>query len=448
MRARVGPAAAFLAAALCAGESAPLVAADAAPQNAAEAAPLIVSGTIETPIHPASAGYLKKLLDEANEDGAALVLLTISTPGGLLASTREMSSAILASKAPVATYVAPSGASAASAGFFLLLSGDVAAMAPGTNTGAAHPVGGEGQDLPKKLSEKAEQDARAFVRTLARERGRNVAKAEAAVEDSLSYTETEAKEAGLVEVVAKDTADLLAQLDGRTVRRIGGREEKLSLAGYRLEARPMSPVEKLLGVVSHPNVAYVLFLLGLVGLYFELSTPGAILPGVVGGISLLLALYAFSVLPVNLAGLGLILFAILLFVAEIKVVSHGLLSLGGAIALIAGSLLLFTGKGDAAGYRVDLGIVVPGLVLALGIVGLLTWKTLQLRLSPPRTGLEAMVGEAGRVVDGFGPAQTSGRIHVAGEYWEAAGPPGLTPGEPVRVSRIEGSRLFVERSSG
>ena len=449
MQARVWlAAAASLAAALSQGGGVPLIAAEGAPAAAEKTAPLVVSGRIETPVHPASAGYLKKLLDDANEDGAALVVLTISTPGGLLASTREMSSAILASKAPVATYVAPAGASAASAGFFLLLSGDVAAMAPGTNTGAAHPVGGEGQDLPRKMSEKAEQDARAFVRTLARERGRNVAKAEAAVEDSISYTETEAKESGLVELVARDTGDLLAQLDGRTVRRLGGREEKLSLAGYRLEERPMSSIEKLLGVVSHPNVAYVLFLLGLVGLYFELSTPGAILPGVVGGISLLLALYAFSVLPVNLAGLGLILFAILLFVAEIKVVSHGLLSLGGAIALVAGSLLLFSGKGDAAGYRVDLGIIIPGLVLALGIVGLLTWKTLQLRLSPPRTGLEAMVGEPGRVVDGFGPSRTSGRIHVAGEYWDAAGPAGLSPGEPVRVSRVEGSRLFVERSSG
>src|SRR5262245_28012444 len=205
MRARVGlGVAAFLAAALGAGENAssgaaatPVAAAAAPPSIAATTPPSVVVGRIETPIHPAAADYLKKLLDDANRDGAALVVLTLSTPGGLLASTREMSTAILASKAPVVTYVSPAGASAASAGFFILLSGDVAAMAPGTNTGAAHPVGGEGQDLPKKLNEKAEQDARAFVRTLARERGRNVAKAEAAVEDSLSYTETEAKDLGL-----------------------------------------------------------------------------------------------------------------------------------------------------------------------------------------------------------------------------------------------------------
>jgi len=207
-------------------------------------------------------------------------------------------------------------------------------------------------------------------------------------------------------------------------------------------------MEKVLGVVSHPNVAYVLFLLGLVGLYFELSTPGAILPGVVGGISLLLALYAFSVLPVNLAGLGLILLAILLFVAEIKVVSHGLLSLGGAIALVAGSLLLFSGKGDASGYRVDLGIIVPGLALALGIVGLLTWKTLQLRLAPARTGQEAMIGAEARTVDGFEPPRGAGRVQVQGEYWEAKGPSGLEPGEPVRIVRVEGMTLFVERRNG
>lgn len=410
-------------------------------------APLVVVGRIDTPIQPAAAGYLRKLLTEAERDGAALVVLTLSTPGGLLTSTREMSSSILLSKVPVVTYVSPAGAQAASAGFFLLLSGDVAAMAPGTNTGAAHPVGGEGQDLPKKLNEKAEQDARAFVRTLAEKRGRNVAKSEAAVEKSISYTETEAKAGGLVEVVARDVPDLMAQLEGRKLARLGGGQATLALKGYRLEERPMGRMEKLLGIVSHPNVAYVLFLLGLVGLYFELSTPGAILPGVVGGICLLLAFYAFSVLPVNLAGLGLILFAILLFIAEIKVVSHGLLSLGGAIALVAGSLLLFAGKGDAAGYRVDLGIIVPGLALTLGVVGLLTWKTLQLRRLPARTGVEGMVGTSARVVDGFS-GQRHGRVHVSGEYWEAEGPGDLSSGDTVRITRVKDGVLHVERRSG
>jgi membrane-bound serine protease (ClpP class) len=413
--------------------------------SASGSAPLVVVGNIDTPIHPASANYLDKVLQEAARKDAALVVLKLSTPGGLLTSTREMSSAILRSKVPVATFVAPSGAQAASAGFFLLLSGDVAAMAPGTNAGAAHPVGAEGQDLPKKMNEKAEQDARAFVRSLATERGRNVEKAEAAVTKSLSYTDTEAKEAGLIEIIARDVPDLVGQLDGRKVARVGGGETTLALRGFRIEERGMSEMEKILGVVSHPNVAYVLFLLGLVGLYFELSTPGAILPGVVGGISLLLALYAFSVLPVNIAGLALILFAIVLFVAEIKVVSHGLLALGGAVSLVAGSLLLFSGPGEKAGYRVDLGIIVPALLVTLGVVGLLTWKTLQLARAPVRTGMEAILGESARVVRGFAEPGDGGTVQVYGEYWDAVGPAGLLPGETVRVRRVEGRTLHVER---
>ena len=411
-------------------------------------APLVVVGAIDTPIHPASANYLKSLLEQARTDGAELVVLRLSTPGGLLASTREMTTAILESKVPVATFVAPSGAQAASAGFFLLISGDVAAMAPGTNTGAAHPVGGEGQDLPKTMSEKAEQDARAFIRTLANQRGRNAEKAEAAVQKSVSYTETEAKEAGLIELISRDVPDLVGKLDGRKVSRVGGGERVLALKNFRTAERPMGQMEKILGVVSHPNVAYVLFLLGLVGLYFELSTPGAILPGVVGGISLLLALYAFSVLPVNLAGIALILFAILLFVAEIKVVSHGLLSLGGAIALVAGSLLLFSGHGDRSGYRVDLGIIVPGIVLTLAVVGFLSFKTMQLRMLPARTGKSAMVGAAARVVDGFGEGRGRGRVQLLGEYWDASGPAGLAPGELVTVTRVEDMTLAVERRDG
>src|SRR6266542_2048468 len=320
-----------------------LLAGTAAGATGAARTPLVVAGRIDTPIHPAAANYLNKLVKGAEKDGAELVVLGLSTPGGLLTSTREMASAILLSKVPVVTFVSPSGASAASAGFFLLLAGDVAAMAPGTNSGAAHPVAGEGQELPKTLKEKAEQDARAFIRSLARQRGRNADKAESAVTSSTSFTETEAKEANLIEVVARDVPDLLNQL----------------------ESREMSGVEKVLGVVSHPNVAYILFLLGLVGLYFEMSSPGAVLPGVVGGIALLLALYAFSVLPVNFAGVALILFAVLLFIAEVKAASHGVLAAGGAIALLAGSLLLFSGRGDQ-GYRVDLSIILPAVATTLG----------------------------------------------------------------------------------
>jgi membrane-bound serine protease (ClpP class) len=405
--------------------------------------PLVVVGRIDTPIHPAAANYLKRLIRGAETSGARLVVLTLSTPGGLYSSTRDMAETILASKVPVATFVSPSGAFAASAGFFVLEASDIAAMAPGTNTGAAHPVAGEGQDLPKTLNEKAEQDARAFIRSLARERRRNAEKAEAAVTSSTSYTETEAKEAGLIEVIARDVPDLISQLDGRTVRRVGGQSTTLKLAGARQETREMSEIEKLLGVVSHPNVAVILMLLGVVGLYFELSSPGAILPGIVGGIALLLAFYAFSVLPVNLAGIALILFGLGLFVAEVKVASHGLLAVGGAIALVAGSLLLFSGPRNTSGYRVDLLVILPAIALTLVILITLSWRTIQLRRIPARTGVAGMIGEAGRVVEPFSGGR--GRVHLHGEYWDAEGPPDLAVGDPVRVVRVEGLRLFVER---
>jgi membrane-bound serine protease (ClpP class) len=423
-----------------------LFASAALPAAATDEKPLVVVGRIDTPVHPVAANYVKKLLRRAERDRAALVVLELSTPGGLLSSTREMTSAILASRVPVATFVSPSGSQAASAGFFLLLAGDVAAMAPGTNAGAAHPVAGEGQDLPKTLNEKAEQDARAYIRTLARQRGRNLEKAEAAVSSSVAYTEEEARQAGLIEVVARDVPDLLSKLEGRAIRRVGGREEKLALARARIENREMGELEKLLGVVSHPNVAYVLFLLGLAGLYFELSTPGAILPGVVGGIALMLALYAFSVLPVNLAGLALILFGIALFVAEVKIVSHGLLAVGGAVAILAGSLLLFSVRGEPLGYRVDLMVVLPALAFTLALVGLLMARTISLRRTRPTTGAAGMIGEPARVVTPFGDSG-AGKVHVQGEYWDASGPTGLSPGEIVRIVSVEGLTLRVERRS-
>jgi membrane-bound serine protease (ClpP class) len=421
-----------------------LLADAAAGATGAPRTPLVVAGRIDTPIHPAAANYLNKLVKGAEKDGAELVVLGLSTPGGLLTSTREMVSAILLSKVPVVTFVSPSGASAASAGFFLLLAGDVAAMAPGTNSGAAHPVAGEGQELPKTLNEKAEQDARAFIRSLARQRGRNADKAESAVTSSTSFTETEAKESNLIEVVARDVPDLLNQLDGRTVRRVGEKQATLHLKGYRLESREMTGLEKVLGVVSHPNVAYILFLLGLVGLYFEMSSPGAVLPGVVGGIALLLALYAFSVLPVNFAGVALILFAVLLFVAEVKAASHGVLAAGGAIALLAGSLLLFSGRGDQ-GYRVDLSIILPAVAMTLGVVGFLTFRTISLRRMPVRTGASSLLGKNARVVRSSTEPDTLGTVLLEGEYWDAYGAPGAAPGETVRVVGMEGLKLRVER---
>lgn len=429
--------------ALCAGFLA--AAGISAGTGTATPPPLVVVGRIDTPIQPAAAAYLRRVLRQAGADGARLVVLELSTPGGLLVSTREMATEILTSRVPVVTYVAPSGASAASAGFFLLLAGDVAAMAPGTNTGAAHPVGGEGRDLSGTMKEKVEQDTRAFIRSLAARRGRDAGKAETAVTASASFTEAEARDARLVELVARDVPDLLRQLEGRAVARVDGRPAAgaLELRGARVVRREMSPLEKLLGVVTHPNVAYVLFLAGLVGLYFELASPGAVLPGVAGGISLLLALYAFSVLPVSLAGVALIAFAVLLFLAEVKVASHGVLAVGGSIALLAGSVLLFSG-GAGGGYRVDLSIVFPGVLTTLAVVAFLSWRTVRLRRLPVRTGREGLLGETARVVRGFSDDGSRGTVLVHGEYWTAAGPREAVPGDIVRVTDLDGLTLRVE----
>lgn len=383
--------------------------------------PLVVVGRVDTPIHPASALYLRKLIRSAEEDHAALVVVGLSTPGGLGTSMREMTTTILLSKVPVATFVSPAGAQAASAGFFLLLAGDVAAMAPGTNTGAAHPVGSGGEDLPKIMNEKVSQDTQALIRSIAAQRGRNADKAETAVSQSRSFTDKEAKDGGLIDSVARDLPDLLSQLEGREVRRDGVPFATLSLKNAVIRQRDMSAVEKFLGVVSDPSVAAILFLLGTVGLYFELSSPGAILPGIVGGISLLLALYAFSILPVNLAGVALILFGVLLFVAEIKVASHGLLAVGGSVALVVGMLFLFSGKGDAAGYRVDLSIILPAVAMTLGVVGFLTFRTISLRRMPVRTGASGLVGKSARVVRPFGEPDAMGTVQLEGEYWDAYG---------------------------
>lgn len=415
-----------------------------APEPPSGEVPLVVQGRIDTPIQPAAAAYLRRLLREADASRARLVVLELSTPGGLLSSTREMTTAILTSPVPVVTFVTPSGASAASAGFFLLLAGDVDAMAPGTNTGAAHPVGSEGQDLGKTLAEKAEQDARAFIRTLARQRSHNAEKAETAVSASASFTEGEAKEGGLVDIVARDVPDLLRQLDGRTVTRFGGASQILRLAGARVDVREMGAVERALGAVTHPNVAYLLFLVGLVGLYFELASPGAVLPGVAGGIALLLALYAFSVLPVRLAGIAMIVFALALFAAEVKVGSHGILATGGAASLLAGSALLFSGGADAAGYRVDLSIIFPAVAVTLGVVAFLAWRTSRLRRLPVRTGFEGLVGEDAQVVRDFGDDGV-GTVLVHGEYWDARGPAGMARGERARIARLDGFTLRVER---
>ena len=403
----------------------------------------VVILTLSDSIQPASLRYLERGLDVADSSGAAVTIIELNTPGGLLTSLRQMTTAITGAKRPVVVYVTPTGGQAASAGFFLLMAADVAAMAPGTNAGAAHPVGGEGAELTKTMAEKVTNDAAALVRSLATQRGRSSEWAEKAVRDSASYTEREALEKKLIDVVANDRAGLLKWLDGRTVKRFDGREEKFDTAVPEVVVVGPSNADKLLSVIAHPNVAYLLLLLGLVGIYFELSHPGVILPGVLGGVSILLALFALSVLPVNYVGVLLILLGIGFFVLEVKVASYGLLTVAGLVSFIFGSLMLIRSPFPA--LRVGISVVLPTALAVAFIVIFLLARVLRSHRSKPLTGAKGLVGEFGEAA---GALEPSGKVYVHGEYWDAISSAPVPDGDRVRVVKVVGLMLEVEPAGG
>jgi membrane-bound serine protease (ClpP class) len=394
-------------------------------------------------IQPASLRYLERGIETADRGGCALTILELNTPGGLLTSLRQMTTIITTSARPVVVYVTPSGGQAASAGFFLLVAADVAAMAPGTNTGAAHPVGGEGEELAKTISEKVTNDAAALVRSLATQRGRSVEWAEKAVRESLSYTEKEALEKKLVEIVAVDRGELLKALDGRTVKRFDGREETLRLDAPEIVEVEPNGGDRLLSAIAHPNIAYLLLLLGMVGIYFELAHPGAILPGVLGGIAILLALFALSVLPVNYVGVLLIVLAIGFFVAEVKVTSYGLLAAAGLVSFVFGSLMLIDSPIPA--LRVGLSVILPTALFVAAVVIFLLSRVLRVHRTAPVTGAEGLVGEIADVIAETG--EGSGKVFVHGEYWDAVASVPLAPGTRATVMGVEGKRLRVGPAS-
>ena len=320
---------------------------------------------VDSIIHPVSAEYMIETLAEADRTGATLVVFTLRTPGGLVDSTRDIVSRMIAATTPVAIFIGPSGSRAASAGFLLTIAADIAAMAPGTHIGAAHPVAGAGEQMTETTAKKAEEDVAAYARTLASARHRNVELASEAVRNSRAFTETEALNASppLIDLIASDVPDLLRKLDGRTIRRFDGRTVVLRTDGARVVPIAMSLRQRVLSAIAHPNVAYLLLSLGMLGLTIELWSPGAILPGVVGGVSLLLASFALQLLPVNYAGLLLILLGLLLFALEIKVTSYGLLTAGGLISLVFGSMILMDTR--APELQVSLRVVLP---VVLGFV--------------------------------------------------------------------------------
>jgi membrane-bound serine protease (ClpP class) len=397
---------------------------------------------LDTDINPVTAEFVKRVIEEAGATGAPAVVLRINTPGGRLDSTREITKTILASEVPVIGFVAPPGSQAASAGFIILMACDVAAMAPGTNTGAASPVGGGGEDLPKTIGKKVSEDAAALVRSLVVPRGRPVDDAVKTISESLSYSDSEAMEKKLVEIVAKDVPDLFAQLDGRPIRRVGKPDVTLESKAFTFRTERKTSLEKALGVIASPMVAGILFLIGVVGLYSEFQNPGAILPGVLGSICLLLAFFAMSVLPTNWVGIGLILLGVLFFFLEVKFTMHGVLAIAGGISVILGAVLLF--HRDEFAPRAELWFIVGGAAATTAILAALSFMALSVQRLPDRTGTAVLVGQLVPVRIG---ATGALRVFVDGAIWEARSATPLNDGQLVEITGVDGLAVHVRPSA-
>jgi len=386
-------------------------------------------------IGPGIADYIASSIHKADEEKAACVIIELDTPGGLADSMREIVMQIYAAKTPVIVYVAPSGARAASAGVMITMAADVAAMAPGTNIGAAHPVASGGKEIGEAMSEKVTNDMVAYVRSIAEKKGRNAEWAEQAVRKSVSVTETEALEKNIIDVVASDLDDLIKQIDGRVLEGKGA----LTLAGADKVWMQETLRTKILKTISNPNIAYILMMIGLAGLYFELSHPGAIFPGVVGGIAIILAFFSFQTLPVNAAGILLILLSIIFFIMEIKITSYGLLSIAGVVSLLLGSLMLFEGTGPYA--RLSWQVLIPTLVVVSAFFVTVATLAFKAQVAKPRTGESGLKGEIGTVRMRIDP---DGKVMVHGELWYARAKEPIEVGAQVRVKDVDKLVLEVE----
>ncbi len=414
------------------------------PAAAAEPEPAgpVVHITLDSIIHPVAVQFVLESLDHADEVGAAALVIELNTPGGLVPSAQEIWKGMLTARTPVVVFVGPSGARAASAGFFLLMAADVAAMAPGTNTGAAHPVTGKGQDIEGDMRAKAEQDLSAAIRSLARQHGRNVELAEAAVLESRAFTAEEALENQLIDLIADNVSALLTAIDGRPVKKVGEEEQTLATASAPVTRREMRPFQRFLAVLNHPEIAYLLMSLGFLGIYMELSNPGTILPGVVGAICLIMAFYSLSVLPVSFAGIALVVLAMVFFVAEVYTPTYGVLTLGGVIALILGSVMLFRDADPAMRVGIEFILGTAGTILIVVLV--LMTKALQVRRNKVQTGAEGLVTQRGVARTDLDP---EGKVFVHGELWRARADGPVTAGAPVEVVAVEGLMLEVRAAT-
>ncbi|MGZ8550186.1 MAG: NfeD family protein [Chitinophagaceae bacterium] len=404
------------------------------------AAQKVISMRIDGSINPVTASFIHDGIEKAKKEKNGCLLIHLNTPGGLLKSTRAIVSDMLDSPVPVIVYVSPGGAHAGSAGVFITLAANVAAMAPGTNIGAAHPVALQAA-MDSTMNEKATNDAAAFIRSIAQKRNRNLQWAENAVRRSFSYSEIEALEDSVIDLIANNEQDLLLKVHGKEVELSSG-NVTLQTKNATIEPFRMSFVEKLLNIISDPNIAYILLLLGMYGLMFELYNPGAILPGIVGVISLILAFYSMHSLPINYAGLGLIIFGIILFLLEIKIVSHGLLAIGGVISLLLGSMMLIRSGSSLEVVRISRTVIFAATAVSalffLFIVGF-GMKAQRLKVV---TGLEALIGDTAEVIDGLDP---EGTVKVQGETWNAESLSGvISKGEKVRIKEMKNLTLYVE----
>ncbi|MGD9237324.1 MAG: nodulation protein NfeD [Desulfobacterales bacterium] len=390
---------------------------------------------INDAISPGVAEYINNSIEQAENEEAACLIIELDTPGGLAESMRLIIKDILGSSVPIVVFVAPRGARAASAGVMITMAADVAAMAPGTNIGAAHPVGAGGKDISGKMSEKVINDMVAHAKSVAEKRGRNQEWVEQAIRESVSVTETEALKENIIDLIAEDTDDLIRQLNGRKIADKG--ELKLDNA-QKVIVEP-SLRTNILKTISNPNIAYILLMIGLAGLYFELSHPGAIFPGVIGGISLILAFFALQTLPVNYAGMLLIALAIILFIMEMKIASYGLLSVAGVLSLLLGSLMMFKNTGPDMGL--SLKVLLPTIILISGFFVFVAGLVFRAQMSKPKTGTKGLVGEIGIVKKALAP---EGKVFVHGELWHARAQAEIDVNQKVRVINVVNLMLEVE----
>ena len=416
----------------------------AAPVAQSQDGAVVYTAEVDGIIQPIAAEYIRGAIEKADAANAALLVITLRTPGGLLDTTRDINSAIIAAKTPVAVWVGPSGTRAASAGFLITMAADVAAMAPGTHIGAAHPVSGDGSKIDDTMAKKVASDTASYARTLAQQRKRNADLMEQAVTESRSYTEQEAAAASppLIDVVASSIPDLVSKIDGRTISRFDGSSHTLRLTGATMRAVEMTWAQRLLSAVAHPQIAYLLLTLGMLGLTVEFWNPGAIFPGVAGGICLLLAFFALQVLPISYTGVLLILLGLVLLILEVKVTSFGVLAAGGVAALFFGSLMLI--DSPLPELQIGLRLIVPITLSISAIILFLVQLAVKAQQQRSVTGTAGMLDEVGFALTSIDPGGT-GRVQTHGEIWTATADEPIDAGARVQVVGVKGLSLTVRK---